>query len=167
MADEVGEVELAVRNAARRVGGGDGEAEPDARLQQVDEEEAEEERDEAGADEPGEAAQADAAERAGVAHVRDADDQRREDERRDDHLDQAQEQRGDDTEIARDLLQPGGGGGRAVVDPAVERQADERAEDEADQDVKGQPLGHSDAPEDVRPAKGIVAAPSSAVTFPP
>jgi hypothetical protein len=40
-------------------------------------------------------------ERRGVAHMRDADHQRREHQRRDDHLDQPQEDVGDDREPAR------------------------------------------------------------------
>jgi hypothetical protein len=48
---------------------------------------------------------ADPAERGGVAHMRDADHQRREDQRRDDHLDQVQEDGGQDRDIAGDRLQ--------------------------------------------------------------
>ena len=54
--------------------------------------------------------------RGDVAHMRDAGDQGREDQRRDDHLDQAQEQRGDDAEIFGDRLQLLGARRRAVVD---------------------------------------------------
>ena len=94
----------------------DRQVEADARLKQRDEDQAERQRDEAREDEPAERADADPAERGDVAHVGDARDQRREDERRNDHLDQAQEQRGDDAEIVGDRLELRGARRRAVVD---------------------------------------------------
>ena len=106
----------AVCDAARGGRRRERQVEADARVEQSDEDQAERQRHEAGEDEPAERAHADAAERGDVAHVRDAGDQRREDQRRDDHLDQAQEQRGDDAEIVGDRLQPRGACRRAVVD---------------------------------------------------
>ena len=70
-------------------------------------------------------------------------DQRREDQRRDDHLDQAQEQRGDDAEIVGDRLQPLGARRRAVVDRGIDRPAGDDAEHQREQDVAGQFLGHA------------------------
>ena len=61
-------------------------------------------------------AEADPAERRGIAHMRDAGDQRGEHQRRDDHLDQPQEQIGDDREIAGDGIDRGRIGQRAVED---------------------------------------------------
>ena len=98
------------------VGGRERKIEAAARLQQVDENQAEGERDQAGADEPAERLGADPAERGGVAHMGDSDDQRREDQRRDDHLDQVQEERRQDREIAGDVLEAFG---RAGVPSAI------------------------------------------------
>ena len=75
-----------------------------ARPQEVDHDQADEQRDEGSADEPKQRFAANAPDRGGVAHMSDADDQRREDERRDDHLDQPQEQIGDEADITGDCL---------------------------------------------------------------
>ena len=72
--------------------------------QQIDHDQAEQQRDERGADEPEHRLGADPADRLGVAHMRDADDQGREHQRRDDHLDQAQEDVGEQRDVAGDSL---------------------------------------------------------------
>ena len=136
--DEVLEVERGGLDAACGGRRRERQVEADAGVKQRDEDQAERQRDEARKDEPEERADADAAERGDVAHVRDAGDQRREDQRRDDHLDQPQEQRGDDAEIVGDRLQPRRACGRAVVDRGVDRPAGDDAEHQRDQDVAGQ-----------------------------
>ena len=136
-------LKAAVSTPLAAVAGGIGEVEADAGLKQVHQDQAERQRNQAGEDEPAERADADAAERGDVAHVRDARDERREDERRDDHLDQAQEQRGDDAEIVGDRLQPLGRRRRAVVDRIIDRPPGDDPEHQRDQDEPGQFLGHS------------------------
>ena len=97
-------------------------------------------------DEPAKRTQSDAAQRAAIAHMRDSRDQRRKDERRDDHLDQPQENRRQDREIASNLLQLRGGRGTAVVDRGIEPPADEQPEHQPEQNEHGQPFGHLRAP---------------------
>ncbi len=99
-------------------------------------------RHQARKDEPADRTQADPAERRDVAHVRNSGDQRREDERCDDHLDQPQEQGGDDAEIIGDRLQPLGARRSAVVDRVVRRPAGDDPEHQRDQDELRQSFGH-------------------------
>jgi len=75
--------------------------------------------------------------RGDVAHMRDPRDQRREHQGCNDHLDQAQEQRGDDRQIFRDLFELLCRSGRAVVDRGVGRPTGDDAEDQCEQDVAG------------------------------
>ena len=74
-----------------------------AGLQQIDHDEAEQQRDEGGGNEPAQRLGEDAAELRAGAHMGDAADQGGEHQRRDDHLDQAQEQHGDQVYARCDL----------------------------------------------------------------
>ena len=159
MADEVLEVEGRGLDAARACRRRKGKVEADAWMKGGDEDEAERQGDEARENEPADRADADTAERCDIAHVRDARDQGREDERSDDHLDQAKEQRGDDAEIIGDGLQPVGRRRRAVIDRMIDRPSNDDPENEGDQDVPSEFLGHS-CPFRRRP-KRLVGAPSS------
>jgi hypothetical protein len=87
--------------------------------------------------------------------VRNPGDQRREDQRRDDHLDQPQEQGGDDAEIFGDGLEARVGRCRSIVDRLVDRPAGDDPEHQSDQDVAGQILGHRREP------KPLASSPSS------
>ena len=123
MGDEILEVEGGSLDAA---GGGcrrEWQVQANSRVEQCDEDEAERERNQAGEDEPADSARAHPPERRDVAHVGDAGDEGREHQRRDDHLDQAEENGGDDAQIIGDGLEPGGACRRAVVDGAVDRPA--------------------------------------------
>src|SRR5262249_7693811 len=106
--DEMGDELLHRQRSDLQVGGGLGigqrQIEVVAGTQDVDEDHAGEQRCQRRADEPGHGLGADAADLLRVAHVRDADDQRREHERGDDHLDQAQEDVGDQRDVVRDGL---------------------------------------------------------------
>src|SRR3954452_17340643 len=75
--------------------------------------------------------------------MRDADDQRREHERRDDHLDQAQEEIGDEADIAGNYLV-----GLRIGPDYVAEIPDEDAENHADENVGRQSGSH------MRPADG-------------
>ena len=136
-------LKAAVSTPLAAVAGGIGEVEPDAGVKQRHQDQAERQRYQARENEPAERAHADAPERGDVAHVRDARDQRRENERRDDHLDEAQEQRGDDAEIVGDRLQPLGRRRRAVVDRIIDQPPRDDPEHQRDQDEPGQFLGHT------------------------
>ena len=141
--DEILEVERGGLDAARGGGGRDRQVEPDAGMKRSHEDQPERQRHQTREDEPADRTQADAAERGDVAHVRDSGDQRREDERRDDHLDQPQEQGGDDAEVIGDGLQPLGARRRAVVDRVVRRPAGDDPEHQRDQDELRQSFGHA------------------------
>eukprot|EP01137_Pigoraptor_chileana_P019378 Opistho-2@80349 len=129
--EEILEVEGNLVDAAGRVNRRQREVEADTGLEEVDEDQAQRERDEAGADEPQDRTTTDATERCGIAHMCDARDEGGEDQRRDDHLDQVEEDRGDDREIVGDLLELRLGAGRigtvALVDTVMEPQAHNRA----------------------------------------
>jgi hypothetical protein len=79
-----------------------------ARLQDVDHDQAQGQRYQRGADEPAHGLAADAANRLGVAHLGDAHHQGGDHQRRDDHLDQTQENVGEDGHAIDEGL--GGGG---------------------------------------------------------
>ncbi|MGY3370077.1 hypothetical protein ACVWZL_007202 [Bradyrhizobium sp. GM2.4] len=92
-----------------------------AGLEQIDHHEAEHQRDERGADEPAHGLGEDAAELGARAHMSNAADQGRKYQRRDDHLDQAQENHGDQVD------------GRGPVAPRVGQEiVDRRAHDDAE-----------------------------------
>ncbi len=117
------------------------QAEVVAGPQDVDHHHADGERDQRSRDEPGHRLHADPADRLGVTHMSDADHQHREHQRRDDHLDQPQEQVGDDGEIARDA-------GRffRVGNGRVENVAKHDTEDHSAQDPDREALRHGDHP---------------------
>jgi len=140
--DEIVEVEAAGFDAAGRGGWRKRKVEADAGAENMHEDQAERQRKQAGADEPDQRANADAAERGDVAHVRDARDQSGKDQRRDDHLDQPQEQSGDDAQIFRDRRQPRRALRAAIVDHRIGDPARDDSEHECDQDVAGQAFGH-------------------------
>ncbi len=103
-------------------------------LEQVHQHQAQQQRAERGADEPQQRLAADPADGGGVAHMRDADDEGREHQRRDDHLDQAQEDIGDEGDIACDLFR------RLRIGPSdTACIAHGDAEDHADKDQGGEP----------------------------
>ena len=120
--------------------GRQGQIEPGAGLQSGDDDDAEHQRDHRGAEEPSDGARADAAELRAGAHVRNAGDQRSEHQRCDDHLDEAQEDIGDDAEVrcdARGLI----GSQQSMADPA-----DEYAGDHPDQDDQREAVRHQREP---------------------
>jgi len=106
-----------------------------ARLEQVGEDQTDQQRAERGADEPADGAATDAADGLGITHVGEAGDQGGEDQRGDDHLDQAQEDVGQDAEIAGDFL----GRCRARCQ-RVAGVADDDAEDQRNADPGGQAI---------------------------
>ena len=106
-----------------------------AGLQQIDHDEAEQQRDKGGADEPAHRLGKHAAELGAGAHMRDAADERGEHQRRDDHLDQPQEQHGDQVYVRGDL--------DAAVRKIVEDDSSHRdAKRHCDKDVLRKPAGH-------------------------
>ena len=97
MGDEIGE-----RHAARRLApAAVRQVHADAGLEQVDHRKTQRQRHDRGEQEPGERLGADAADLGRASHMGDARDQGREHERRDDHLDQAQEDGGDEAQDIR------------------------------------------------------------------
>ncbi len=137
--EDVGDEVLEVQRAGLQVEAGgrfrQRHAEGGARLQQVGEEQADEQRAERGADEPAERLGTNAADRLRVAHVGQAGDQGGEDQRGNDHLDQAQEDVGQDAEVAGDFL--GRGRRRRQRMAGI---ADDDAEDHGDADPGGQAI---------------------------
>ena len=119
-----------------------------AGLQQIDHHEAEQQRDKGGADEPAHRLGEHAAELGAGAHMRDAADERGEHQRRDDHLDQAQEQHGDQVYVGRDFHPAVG---HIVEDDGPHHNAKRHR----DQDVLRKPAGHSRTP--VFPATASLA----------
>jgi hypothetical protein len=95
-------------------------------VQQVGEEQPDGQGHQRGADEPAEGLGADAADGLGVAHVGQAGHQGGEHQRGDDHLDQAQEDVGDDAEVSRDLLGRLRRGCRLIADVADKDAEDQR-----------------------------------------
>ncbi len=115
-----------VRQGAGEIGAG---------LQQIDHHEAEQQRDERCADEPAHGLGEDAAETRTAAHMGDAADQGCEHQRRDDHLDQAQEQHGDQVYVGGDVSPDIG---KIIED----QRAHHDAQRHRDQDVLRKPVGH-------------------------
>ena len=107
----------------------------EGRLQDVHHDQPDGQGNDRGGDEPAHGLGADPADGLRVAHVGQAGDQRRKNQRRDDHLDQAQEDVGQDAEIAGDFL--GGGGRRRQRVAGV---ADHDAKDHGDADPGGQAI---------------------------
>jgi len=95
-------------------------------------EEADNERESRG-DEPSHGLDADAPDRRGVAHVRDPHDQGGEHQRRDDHLDEAQEDVGEQRDVAGGGLRHLGCGQELVA-----HAADQYAEHHACENPRGQ-----------------------------
>ena len=112
-----------------------------AGTQHVDEDHTQQKRHQRGPDEPDHRLGADAADRFGVAHVRHTDDQRREHERRYDHLNQAQEDVGEQRDVIGDGL-----GGCRIGPQDMAGIADEDAEDHADEDDGRKPGPHVSPP---------------------
>ncbi|MNT28717.1 hypothetical protein D3C72_1644240 [compost metagenome] len=108
------------------------QAQVGTQLHQVRQHHAQRQRNQRGNDEPAHGFQADAAGRLAVAHVGDTDRQGREHQQRNDHLDQAQEDVGDDGNIASDLSAELG-----IRESGVASIADNNAEDHGNQDVQG------------------------------
>ena len=94
-----------------------------AGFEQVDQDQPEGQRHQRGGDEPQHGFSADPPDGAGVRHVADADDEGGEDQRGDDHLDQAQEDRAADGDVAGEQLL-GRRGGELVVDQAADGDAE-------------------------------------------
>ena len=110
-----------------------------AGLQQIDHDQAEQQRDKGGADEPAHRLGEHAAELGAGAHMRDTADERGEHQRRDDHLDQAQEQHGDQVYVGRDF--------HPAVGHIIENDGSHHnAKRHRDQDVLRKPAGHSRTP---------------------
>jgi hypothetical protein len=102
MVDEI----INAERLRRQIGGigsliGDGDA--DARLHDVDHQEAKQQRDDRSRNEPGHGLGADPPDRRRVAHMTDADDQRRKHQRPNDHLDKLEKDRADQRHIFGDF----------------------------------------------------------------
>ena len=111
--------------------GADGRIDPDARLEEVDEEDAHRHRDPAREERVDERLQAHAAQPVDVAELEHAEDQRREDERHDDHEDEAQKEL---PERVGDVLDAPVDPGSAAADGVGEQSQDD-PEEEAEEDL--------------------------------
>jgi len=109
---------------------------PGAGLQRIGQQQPERERNERSTDEPAHRTQANAAHILPAVHARKPRNERDEHKRCDDHLDEPQEDIGDDREVARDGFQRGRIGG------GVARVARGHAQQHADADIQCEAIFH-------------------------